>query len=321
MRIVRLAACAAVVCVMVASCALFPGRGEGRASPEGTAWELVLLEGTAPIDGTTITLRFAESTVAGSAGCNTYGGSYRVKADGLQFGDVYATEMGCMEPEGVLEQEQAYLGVLRAVAAFELRPEGLALADEVGTERLTFVPEGQTASDPVAPRTATPAATVSPTPTEVPPTPTATAAPRIPDGWYRYADPETGISLLLPETWTVTPRERTSPVTIVQSYPEGTYVGGEPFRPGDTKCDLWIHPPKTRAATLVERYDTDPDVIVVSQEQVVLESGDVGTRTEANAMGPSVSMITEVNGRAVTFVCYGDLTPFDGIAVTLAGGM
>jgi len=319
MRFVRILVWAGLACVVAASCTLLPG-GDATWSPVGTEWVLTLLDGATPIDGTTITLAFAESTVEGSAGCNTYGGSYSVKADSLQFEGIYATEMGCMEPEGVLEQEQAYLGALRAVAAFELGSEGLALTDEAGTELLTFVAEEETAPDAVAPQTATPAPTATAAPTEAPPTPTATAAPRIPDGWFRYVDPETGISLALPETWVVDAPEPPGTVTIVQSFAQDKYVGGEPFQPGDTKCDLWIHPHKTRTETLIERYETDPNVTVISQEEVVLDSGSVGTRTEANAMGPSVSMITEVNRRAVTFVCYGDLTPFDDIAVTLAGG-
>jgi hypothetical protein len=34
-------------------------------------------------------------------------------------------------------------------------------------------------------------------------------------------------------------------------------------------------------------------------------------------MGRSLSLITEVNGRAVVLTCFGELAPFDEIAVTL----
>ena len=47
-------------------------------------------------------------------------------------------------------------------------------------------------------------------------------------------------------------------------------------------------------------------------------SGRTGKRFEVESMGRSLSLVTEVNERAVVLTCFGNLEPFDEIAVTLA---
>ncbi|NIV31466.1 MAG: META domain-containing protein, partial [Anaerolineae bacterium] len=98
------------------------------------------LNGEALIEGTQITLAFSAASVEGSAGCNTYGGTYTASGDSLRLSDLYWTEMGCMEPEGILEQEMAYLNVLNAVASYRVDAGQLELYDEAGTLTLVFGP-------------------------------------------------------------------------------------------------------------------------------------------------------------------------------------
>jgi heat shock protein HslJ len=73
-----------------------------------TEWELVSLNGNALIEGREVTLRFGQVSIEGSGGCNTYGGSYTASEDSLRLSGVYWTEMACIEPEGIMEQEQVY---------------------------------------------------------------------------------------------------------------------------------------------------------------------------------------------------------------------
>jgi hypothetical protein len=121
----------------------------------------------------------------------------------------------------------------------------------------------------------------------------------------------------VPGSWTIVePGPRGGP-TILQSYPENKYVGGEPFQPGDTKCDLTIHPPDTSVADVAPQNRSDPPVTIVSEGEIVLQSGRTGTRFEVESMGRSLSLVTEVNERAVVLTCFGELEPFDEIAVTL----
>ncbi|MBA7614690.1 hypothetical protein ES703_21959 [subsurface metagenome] len=72
---------------------------------------------------TEITAEFisSEGTVEGSAGCNSYSGSYEVKDSQLSIpGPIAATEMYCMEPEGVMEQERQYLEILQAAKSYSV---------------------------------------------------------------------------------------------------------------------------------------------------------------------------------------------------------
>ncbi len=72
---------------------------------------------------TEITAEFvsSEGTVEGSAGCNSYSGSYEVKNSQLSIpGPIAATEMYCMEPEGVMEQERQYLEILQAAKGYSV---------------------------------------------------------------------------------------------------------------------------------------------------------------------------------------------------------
>jgi hypothetical protein len=101
------------------------------------------------------------------------------------------------------------------------------------------------------------------------------------------------------------------------SYPKDKYVGGEALNPGDTKCDLTAHPPDINVADVVPQNRSDPPVTIVSEQAIVLRSGRSGRRFEVESMGRSLSLITEVNERVVVLTCFGELEPFDEIAVTL----
>jgi len=72
---------------------------------------------------TEITAEFSSSdgTVEGSAGCNSYSGSYAVEDSQLSVpGPIAATEMYCEEPEGVMDQEQEYLEILQAAESYSV---------------------------------------------------------------------------------------------------------------------------------------------------------------------------------------------------------
>jgi hypothetical protein len=232
-----------------------------------------------------------------------------------------------MAPEGVMAQEQAYLDALRGAARFRVDGDRLVMQDATGTETLTFVAAGESSSAQATPTTIVVAAT---TPTRVPPTPvppTATptaeaptetpAALEPPADSKRYVHAASGVSLWVPESWTIVePGPRGGP-TILQSYPEDKYVGGEAREPGDSKCDLTIHPPDVSMTELMTQIKSDPTSTIVSEQEMVLASGRTGTRLEVDSMGRSVSLISEVNGRAVVLTCFGELGVFDEIAVTL----
>jgi heat shock protein HslJ len=118
-----------------------PSVSQGSALP-GTEWVLMSLKGNALIEGREITLRFGEASIEGSGGCNTYGASYTASEDSLSLSGVYWTEMACMEPEGVMEQEQAYFQALNTAASYRVDGDRLQVYNEDGTQVLVFVAAG-----------------------------------------------------------------------------------------------------------------------------------------------------------------------------------
>lgn len=106
---------------------------------QGTEWVLASLNGNALLEGKEITLRFGETSIEGSGGCNTYGGSYTASEDSLSLSGVHWTEMGCMEPQGIMAQEQAYFQALNAAAGYQVNGDRLELYDEAGVRLLAFV--------------------------------------------------------------------------------------------------------------------------------------------------------------------------------------
>ena len=107
-----------------------------------TKWVLISLNGSALIEGTEITLSFKEASLDGSAGCNTYGGSYAASEDSLHLSGVYWTEMGCPEPKGIMDQERAYFDALNAAARYRVDGDRLEVYDEAGAQILVFVAAG-----------------------------------------------------------------------------------------------------------------------------------------------------------------------------------
>jgi heat shock protein HslJ len=80
----------------------------------------------------------AAAEISGSAGCNTYGGSSKVSGDSLTLVGIYANEMGCLEPAGVLEQESTYLIALRSAASYRIDGSKLVILDKGGSEILVY---------------------------------------------------------------------------------------------------------------------------------------------------------------------------------------
>ena len=116
----------------------------------GTEWVLVSLKVNALIEGKEITLRFGEASIEGSGGCNTYGGSYTASEDSLRVSGVYATEMACMEPKGIMDQERAYLNALNAAARYRVDGDRLEVYDEAGAEILAFVVSTTVSEEPTS---------------------------------------------------------------------------------------------------------------------------------------------------------------------------
>lgn len=88
--------------------------------------------------GTTITLTFTTDGEAGGlAGCNSYGGEYKLDGNNLAISRVFSTMKVCNEPEGVMDQEAAYLAALNAVATYSISGDTLTLSTADGATVLS----------------------------------------------------------------------------------------------------------------------------------------------------------------------------------------
>jgi heat shock protein HslJ len=67
------------------------------------------------LSGTQITAVFAGGTLSGSAGCNGYSTAYRRDGTSLSLEAIATTKKACLEPPGLMDQEQRYLDFLQGV--------------------------------------------------------------------------------------------------------------------------------------------------------------------------------------------------------------
>ena len=114
------------------------GGGEGAGKIEGGTWTLVTLAGQPVLEGTKITARFASGEVSGSAGCNNYSGSYERSGSQLTVGLLITQMMECPEPEGVMEQEYQYQGLLQSAASYRTTGGQLEILNASGGVVLVY---------------------------------------------------------------------------------------------------------------------------------------------------------------------------------------
>ena len=110
---------------------------------EGPGWTLTdYVSGSTSVqalNGTMVTLVFSDNgRITGSAGCNHYFASYRMKGTAITIGQAGSTEMYCTAP-GVMEQESAYLALLGRAASVTAANDRLTFADATGTTILSFM--------------------------------------------------------------------------------------------------------------------------------------------------------------------------------------
>ena len=121
--------------------ARFAPQPEGLA---GTAWHVTGYNNgrqavVSVLNGTELTMEFsADGRVAGSAGCNRFTGSFKQDGKSLSFGPAAATRRLCVEPEGVMEQEQQFLKALETVATARQEADRLEMRTADGALAFTL---------------------------------------------------------------------------------------------------------------------------------------------------------------------------------------
>ena len=110
-----------------------------------TEWTLVAYHNgrglVTPLADTQITATFnPETGLIGSAGCNTYQATYEQTDHALTVGMTASTRRLCGQPDGVMQQEAAFLTMLPAVATYALSPDQLDLKNAAGVTIAQFLP-------------------------------------------------------------------------------------------------------------------------------------------------------------------------------------
>ena len=135
-----------ILASLVAACSVKSRSFRRGASPDlvGTDWALTSLNGSSLIEDTEITLFFKEAYLGGTMTCNNYGGGpdsgkYTVTDDGgLAIPQLAVTVQLCSEPEGIMEQEAAYIEALHDATIYRVTDDRLEIADAGGGTRLVF---------------------------------------------------------------------------------------------------------------------------------------------------------------------------------------
>ena len=99
---------------------------------------------SSPLPETTLTATFdADGKLSGDAGCNPYTTTYRAQRGTIEIAEPAGGRMMCETPEGVMEQERAYLAALPTAATYTVDGSNLSLltADDTIAATLTRVPD------------------------------------------------------------------------------------------------------------------------------------------------------------------------------------
>jgi len=122
--------CVFLINIFISSCGVLPFSTGG--SLNGTTWTMVSYNGTALISGTTMTAFFDGREVNGSASCNHYFGSYKLRGNQIQIDGLGWTEMACMDPEGIMEQEQELMSLFSKAATYSIQGQVLKISTGSG---------------------------------------------------------------------------------------------------------------------------------------------------------------------------------------------
>jgi len=91
------------------------------------------------VEGTAITAELGEDgRIAGSAGCNPYGGTWSIDGEAITIGPLATMRRMRPGPDGVMDQEQAYLAAMARVVAWRLDGERLELRSGDGALQVAF---------------------------------------------------------------------------------------------------------------------------------------------------------------------------------------
>ncbi|WP_322487874.1 META domain-containing protein [Chloroflexus sp.] len=124
-----------LVTLLIASC----GNAAPAANLANRQWQLIEINGQPPVAaGQPLTIAFGpDNRASGFAGCNGFGGSYRLDGATIAFSQIASTLIACAD-DAITAQELTFHQALAAAARYELKDSVLSLFDRDGNVRLRF---------------------------------------------------------------------------------------------------------------------------------------------------------------------------------------
>jgi heat shock protein HslJ len=109
----------------------------------GSEWELIAYNNgtggfqSAVIDVPVTAFFDEDGTLSGSAGCNSYNGTWETDENSIEIGPLASTAMACAEAE-LMDQETRYLAVLQEADTYRIDAATLEMFDAEGTRLLQY---------------------------------------------------------------------------------------------------------------------------------------------------------------------------------------
>ena len=125
---------AILLILILGGCGIFSGD-----DLSGTSWTLESYGGKNLISDTAMTADFESGEVSGSASCNHYFASFQAKGNQITIEGLGWTEMACMNPDGIMEQESTIMTMLGKSVSYLMEGGKLKIQIE-GGEELIFIP-------------------------------------------------------------------------------------------------------------------------------------------------------------------------------------
>ncbi|MGD8806825.1 MAG: META domain-containing protein [Chloroflexota bacterium] len=93
-----------------------------------------------PLPGTEITARFgADGSLNGSAGCNSYSGTFTAYDQTLRVNKLTPSQAWCESPDGIMDQEGTYVTLMQYASRMAIRAGQLTIFDSNGNRILEFL--------------------------------------------------------------------------------------------------------------------------------------------------------------------------------------
>jgi len=93
-----------------------------------------------PLPGTELTARFGtDGSLSGSGGCNNYNGGFMAFDQTLRISNLSSSQALCGSPEGIMEQEAAFLGLMNQSSKMKISAGQLEIFDSSGNRILVFI--------------------------------------------------------------------------------------------------------------------------------------------------------------------------------------